>query len=157
MVLSGLVPVISLKTTNKKHRAKMENWKILKMNDLTLLQEFKKNLKKKELIGIKCTACNRINVYPNYYCTDCGNTGFEKVRFSGKGSLITYTILHAVPSRFKENTPLIIGLIEFEEGGRISAQLDVSQNELSVGIKLEAIFQEKAGRIILKFKPSGGT
>ena len=127
------------------------------MNNLTPIQEFKDNLKKKELIGIKCSACGNINVYPNFHCSKCSNASLEKIKLSGKGTLITFTILHAVPSRFKENTPLIIGLIEFEEGGRISAQLDVSQNELSVGIKLEAIFQEKDGRIILKFKPSGGT
>jgi uncharacterized OB-fold protein len=58
--------------------------------------------------------------------------------------------------RFKENAPLVIGLVEFEEGGRISAQLDASQDELSVGKKLKASFQEREGRIILKFKPIGG-
>jgi uncharacterized OB-fold protein len=127
------------------------------MNHLTPIQEFKDNLKKGELIGIKCSACESINVYPNFHCSNCRNASLEKIKLSGKGKLITYTILHAVPARFKENIPLIIGLVEFEEGGRISAHLDVSQDELSVGIKLEAIFQEKDGRIILKFKPSGGT
>ena len=125
------------------------------MNDLTIIQEFKENHKKKELIGIKCI-CGSISVYPNFYCHKCGNTNFEKVKFSGKGTLITYTILHAVPSRFKENAPLVIGLVELEEGGRISAQLEASDDELSVGKKLEAIFQERDGRILLKFKPFGG-
>ncbi len=127
-----------------------------KMNNLTPIQEFKDNLKKKELIGIKCITCGNISVYPNFHCSKCSNASFEKIKLSGKGKLITYTILYVVPSRFKENIPLIIGLVEFEEGGRISAQLDVSQNELSVGKKLESIFQEKDGRIILKFKPLGG-
>ena len=126
------------------------------MNDLPMIQEFKENLKKKELIGIKCI-CGSISVYPNFYCRKCGNTNFEKVKFSGKGTLITYTILHAVSSRFKENAPLVIGLVELEEGGRISVQLEASEDELSLGKKLEAIFQECDGRILLKFKPFGGT
>jgi uncharacterized OB-fold protein len=126
------------------------------MNDLTPIQEFKKNLKRKELIGIKCSACGKISLYPNFHCGKCGNASFVKVKFSGKGTLITYTILHAASLRFKKNVPLIIGLVEFEEGGRITTQLDASQDELSIGKKLEAIFQESDGRIILKFKPLGG-
>ena len=126
------------------------------MNDLPFIQEFKENLKKKELIGIKCSRCGNISVYPTFNCRKCGNASFKKVKFSGKGTLITYTILHAVPSKFKENTPLVIGLVEFDEGGRISAQLDASQDELTIGKKLEAIFQERDGRILLKFKPVGG-
>lgn len=126
------------------------------MNDLPLIQEFRENLKKKELIGIKCSICGSISVYPNFHCRTCGNVSFEKVKFSGKGTLITYTILHAVPSKFKQDAPLVIGLVEFDEGGRISAQLDASQDELSIGKKLEAIFQEKDRRILLKFKPLGG-
>jgi len=126
------------------------------MNDLSPIQEFKENLKRKELIGIKCSACGNISLFPSFHCSKCSNASFEKVKFSGKGTLITYTILHAVPLRFKENAPLVIGLVEFEEGGRISAQLDASQDELSVGKKLEAIFQERDGGIILKFKPLGG-
>jgi uncharacterized OB-fold protein len=127
------------------------------MNDLMPIQEFKENLKKKELIGIKCSACGSISVYPDFHCHKCKNTSFEKIKFSGKGTLITYTILHAVPLGFKEKAPLVIGLVEFEEGGRISAQLDASQNELSIGKKLEAIFQERDGRILLKFKLLGGS
>ena len=125
------------------------------MNHLPPIQEFKESLKKKKLIGTKCS-CGSISVYPNFHCRKCGNTSFEKVKFSGKGTLITYTILHAVPLRFKENAPLVIGLVELEEGGRISAQLDVSQDELPIGKKLEAIFQKKDGRNLLKFKPLGG-
>jgi uncharacterized OB-fold protein len=125
------------------------------MIDISLIQEFKESLTQKNLIGRKCRACASISVYPNFYCRKCGNTNFERVKFSGKGTLITYTILHAVPSRFKENAPLAIGLVELEEGGRISAQLDASEDELSVGKKLEAIFQERDGRILLKFKPLG--
>lgn len=127
------------------------------MNGISLILEFKENLNKKELVGTKCRACGSVRVYPNFYCRRCGNTNFEKVKFTGKGTLITYTVLHAVPSRFKENAPLVIGLVELEEGGRISAQLDASEDELSVGKKLEAIFQERDGRILLKFKPLGGT
>jgi uncharacterized OB-fold protein len=126
------------------------------MNGISLILEFKENLNKKELVGTKCRACGSTSVYPNFHCRKCGNTSFEKVKFSGKGTLITYTILQAVPSGFKENSPLVIGLVELEEGGRISAQLDVSEDELSVGKKLEAIFQERDGRILLRFKLLGG-
>jgi hypothetical protein len=125
------------------------------MPDISLIQGFKENLKKKKLIGTKCS-CGSISVYPNFYCRKCGNTNFERVEFSGKGTLITYTLLHAVPSRFKEMAPLAIGLVELEEGGRISAQLEASEDELSVGKKLEAIIQERDGRIFLKFKSIGG-
>jgi uncharacterized OB-fold protein len=125
------------------------------MNNLTPIQEFEEGLKNKKLVGTKCS-CGSISVYPNFHCSKCSNASFEKIKLSGKGTLITYTILHAVPLRFKENAPLVIGLVEFEEGGRISTQLDASQDELSVGKKLEAVFQERDGGIVLKFKPLGG-
>lgn len=84
------------------------------------------------LCGVSCVACKKI-YYPKKHICSCGATSFIKKKFSGNGTLVTFT---QVNSR-------CIGLVALEEGVTILAQLaDVQLKNLSIGMPVKAVFRK---------------
>jgi len=85
----------------------------------------------------------------------------EKIKLSGKGMLYSYTIIHTPPSKFEGQAPYAVGIVELEEGPRITSQIvDCELNKIKIGMKVEAVFRKiqedgDTGAIYygFKFKP----
>ena len=113
------------------------------------------------LVGTMCKKCGKKYFPPKVVCPFCGNRELEKVKLPERGKVITYTVLHVVPRGFRENAPLIIAIIELEDGTKVLAPLtDVKPEEVSVGMHVEAtlrrIFDESEEGLIayaVKFRP----
>jgi hypothetical protein len=86
----------------------------------------------------------------------------EPHKLPEKGRLLTFSIVRSPPLNFEKTVPFILGIIELENGTRITSQLtDVEPNEVTIGMHLEAVFRKisedgNAGIIqyALKFRPS---
>jgi hypothetical protein len=85
-------------------------------------------------------------------------------KFSGRGKVISYTIVHSgLSENFKHQVPYIIAIIELKEGPRITAQLvDLDFEDLKIGLEVESIFRKidedgRSGMIYYgyKFRPIG--
>ncbi|MBV9120335.1 MAG: OB-fold domain-containing protein [Chloroflexi bacterium] len=50
--------------------------------------------------------------------------GAETVRFTGKGRLLTYSIVHVPTTRFKSQAPYVLAIIELDEGARLMGLVD---------------------------------
>lgn len=118
------------------------------------------------LVGNKCGSCGRVFFPPRESCPDCRRKSIGKMdeyKLSGKGKVITYTIIHVAPENFEEQVPYPIAVIELEEGPRITAQIvDCPVEEVKIGLQVEKTFrriQEEGytGAIYYgyKFKKSG--
>jgi uncharacterized protein len=93
------------------------------------------------LEGVKCITCSAV-YYPQKYTCVCGSHVFETIHFSGKGKLLSFTHITVAPAAFTAMVPYHLGLIEFEEGARLVAQVtDVAFEELSIGIPVIAVFR----------------
>jgi uncharacterized OB-fold protein len=78
-------------------------------------------------------------------CPECLGSNTEVVSLSGKGSLLAFTVIY-VPSLmmaqagYDARNPYCVGVVELDEGPKISAQIldvDVSQPEsIQIGTKL---------------------
>ncbi len=67
----------------------------------------------------------------------------KEKKLSGKGEVITYSIIHVGPSGFDEQTPYPIAIIKLEEGPQITAQIvDCPLDEIKIGMKLESTFRK---------------
>ena len=67
----------------------------------------------------------------------------SEYKLSGKGEVLTYTIIHVGPDEFEEQTPYPIAVIQLEEGPRLTAQIvDCDLNEIKIGMKVEATFRK---------------
>jgi len=104
------------------------------------------------LEGVKCTNCGT-NYFPKRpICTKCRRAGkLENTSFSGKGKIYSFTEITAPPEGFEDQTPYVLGIIQLDEGPRITGQIvGKSGNEVKIGDEVRTVF-----RIIQKDNPEG--
>jgi|TARA_B110000967_G_scaffold210056_2_gene269997 uncharacterized OB-fold protein len=71
----------------------------------------------------QCTECQRISFPPKAICPACHSNQYQWQTLSGKGTLYSYTIVHAAPPMFKSQTPLKVAVVDLEEGVRLVTRL----------------------------------
>jgi uncharacterized OB-fold protein len=109
-------------------------------------------LDQKKLMGSKCKKCGALYLPPRPLCGQCQGDEMEWFQFSGKGKLASFSVVRVGTTMFDQkgysrDNPYCWGLIQLDEGPRISALLldaDLSRPEsISIGQALEAVFPEK--------------
>lgn len=92
--------------------------------------------------GNQCTKCKKIN-YPKKYICECNSKEFKPFTLSGKGKVLTFTEISAAAEMFSEQAPFFLGIIQLEEGPKITSQIsDVTKEELKIGLKVQASFRK---------------
>nr|CRL09135.1 conserved protein associated with acetyl-CoA C-acyltransferase [unidentified prokaryotic organism] len=73
-------------------------------------------------------------------CPVCGSRNVEEYEFSGKGKVLSWTIVRNPPSGFEYYKPYPLALVELEEGPVVLAQLtDVDFDEIDFGMEVEMV------------------
>ena len=94
------------------------------------------------LEGVKCTKCNELYFSRYVICPNCKSRELEKMTCSDHGKVITYTVIHVAPSRFELQTPYVLGLVELEDGIRLTARItDCNLEDVKVGMPVEVTFR----------------
>ena len=97
-------------------------------------------------MGNKCGTCERVFFPPRESCPYCRRKSIgniKEIKLTGKGEVVTYTIIHVGPEDFEEQTPYPIAIIKLEEGPQITAQIvDCSLDEVKIGMKVESTFRK---------------
>ncbi|AIU68948.1 AcaC [Thermococcus eurythermalis] len=115
---------------------------------------------KYRLIGGKCE--NGHVFFPHrQVCPVCGSRNVEEYEFSGKGKVISWTIVRNPPSGFEYYKPYPLALVQLEDGPIVLAQLtDVDPEEIDFGMEVEVVTKkirefEEDGIILYgyKFRP----
>ena len=81
-----------------------------------------------KLMGSKCKKCGKLHIPPRKICEKCQSTDLEWIEFSGNGKLATYSLVHVGARYFsnqgyKMRKPYCFGVIELEEGIKVSAHV----------------------------------
>lgn len=113
------------------------------------------------LQGEVCPHCTVAIFPPRDICPDCGQNAKEKMEFSGKGEVFSFTILQDVPEGYQKQAPYAVALVRLEEGPMVTAQLtDVNFDEIEIGMPVEMVTRKikeegERGQIIYgyKFRP----
>jgi uncharacterized OB-fold protein len=94
-------------------------------------------------LGIqRCLGCNTLRHPPRPMCGDCRSLEWDTVEASGCGTIASYTIL-THPQFPGYDYPLIIILVDLEEGTRLTSQLVGSTpDEVDFGQAVEMLIQE---------------
>jgi uncharacterized OB-fold protein len=88
---------------------------------------------KRELRVQQCPACQRLRHPPGPFCPSCGHDQSSYVVSSGDGEVFSYVVHHHPPVPGKR-LPVVIALVELEEGVRMLGELlDVSPDEVHIG------------------------
>lgn len=123
-------------------------------------------LSEHKFMGSRCTHCGAVYAPPRPLCPACPEEELEWVELSGQGTLASYSIIDIAPTMMLEagygrDNPYCSGVVELEEGPRISAQilgLDLQAPEkIEIGGALQVTFVERgpdeAKKTYLAFEP----
>jgi hypothetical protein len=82
----------------------------------------------------------------------------EPVAFAGTGELLSFTVVQEAPEGYEEQAPYVIGLVQLDEGARVTAQItDVGGEPLAIGDRVEMVTRRlttegKRGMIVYGYK-----
>lgn len=93
--------------------------------------------RRRELRIQRCDGCSELHVPPTPRCPRCGSFSLGWVVSSGRGRLYSYAVPHH-PQVPGFRYPLLVGLVELEEGTRVVANLvGCRREQLRIGMPLE--------------------
>ena len=85
------------------------------------------------LEGRRCAGCGRLSLAGARPCPFCGAEGGEAVPLSGRGRLVSWTVIRVAPGRYAAEAPYAVGLLQLEEGLRLTARLEGDPERWSAG------------------------
>jgi uncharacterized protein len=105
------------------------------------IEQFYKFMSQKKLMAGRCLKCGKIHLPPRLLCDNCYGQQFEWMQISGKGKLVTYTVIHVAPQQFQALTPYAVGIVQLENGLRIPGMISgLTQEQLKIGMELTLDF-----------------
>jgi uncharacterized OB-fold protein len=111
-----------------------------------------------KLVVQKCRDCGTLDFFPKPWCIECGHRALEWIEVKPEGNIYSYTVAHTVMMNYpgwKEDLPVVLCIIELDDGPRMYAQLtNFNPEEVHIGMRVQAHFEdisEEAG--IPKFRP----
>ena len=93
----------------------------------------------REIYAYRCRKCGRIHYPYRMVCRSCGeneHNEFDPVPVPRDGTLLTFTVLHNLPSDF-EVPRLKLGIVELDGGIRITGQLRVEEPRIGMRLRGE--------------------
>lgn len=104
--------------------------------------DYERGLKEGKLLGLKCQDCGAVTCPPMAVCRKCGSRKLEAVELSGRGELMTFTIIRVPPEGMEG--PYIVSLVRTEEGpwvmGRLEAGGEAGQELLGRKVRLSGAY-----------------
>jgi uncharacterized OB-fold protein len=116
------------------------------------INSFETFLKEKKLMASKCKKCGALWLPPRPICLKCYSNELGWTQLNGKGKLVAFTVIGVGPipmidAGYGRDNPYCTGIVELDEGPRISAQIlgvDVTCPEnIRIGTSLTADFVER--------------
>jgi hypothetical protein len=105
------------------------------------IEQFYKFLLQGKLMAGKCKRCGKTHLPPRPLCDKCFAQEFEWVEVSGRGKLLTYTVIHIAPPQFQAMAPYAVGIVQLENGLRMPGMISgVAQEQLRIGMELTMDF-----------------
>ena len=96
----------------------------------------------------RCADCGVYAYYPVYVCPECASRKLEWTRVSGRGSVYTYTV--AEKSIFDIEGPVVVALIELEEGAMMTSNIKTSDpSAVHIGMKVKLAYDPVSDEITL--------
>lgn len=114
----------------------------------------------KKIYGIWCPDCNRVLVPPRSVCGKCGSELKDWMPLSGRGKLVSYTVVRYAEATHPLPAPWGLAVIQLEGAHTGFTHLlgEVDEKKLRVGLAVEPVFaRERRGHIldIAYFRPVG--
>ena len=93
----------------------------------------------KTITAYKCTQCGHVMFPHHLRCLNCNGREFEEIEPSGKGKLLTYTVLNELPWGIDERGR-ILGIVQFDNGVKVMGI--VKGDKAKIGMKLKSSWEK---------------
>ena len=113
---------------------------------------FDKFCSEKKVMASRCKGCAELWLPPRPLCPKCHSNKMEWEELTGKGKLVSFTVIGVGPwtmtnEGYDKDHPYCSGVVELEEGPRISTQIlgvEVARPEnIKIGTSVTADFVER--------------
>jgi hypothetical protein len=120
-------------------------------------EQWIKYSQEKELKIVECQNCGNKVIVPAPACKKCGSRDLAWKDTSGAGTIYTYTVTAVAPPELTAIAPYVAGIIDLEEGIKISAiitgvTLGSEPPEDLIGKPVQLDFLELEDRKVLAFR-----
>lgn len=120
---------------------------------------FWKGTRERRLLAQCCAKCGALRNPPGPACPHCHSLDWHTTELSGRGTLYTWTVVHApLPMGFDD--PVVVAVVELEEGLRfVSDIVGADPATLTIGEPFEVFYldQEEGWTAPLLRRPSVGS
>jgi uncharacterized OB-fold protein/acyl dehydratase len=97
--------------------------------------------KEHKLLIQKCSSCGTLRHPPRPSCAHCRSFEWEAFEASGRGTIYSFTVNH-YPKVPAFDYPLVVALVELEEGTRLIANVaDITPETVAIGLPVVATFE----------------
>ena len=105
------------------------------------IEQFYKHLAQGKLMAGKCTKCGKIHLPPRTLCDNCFSQEFTWTEISGKGTLLTFSVIHIAPQQFQPLAPYAVGIVQLENGLKLPGMISgATPEQLHIGMPLTIDF-----------------
>ena len=87
--------------------------------DLTI-KEFEQGIHDGKIIGYRCENCGLKRIDILEFCPNCHERQLQKVEFSDRGSVLTYTIQFIAPEQYMNEVPYAWAIIQLDDGPKVT-------------------------------------
>lgn len=128
------------------------------MSEKPTVEEYLKYIEEGKFRAYSCVDCGNVIAPPSGSCYSCGGNKMDWADVSGKGKLVSFTVIHIPPDEFAEDAPYFVAIVELEEGTRITSRLlgfdPLKPEEVKLGTPLILDYEKsKSGKTLLAFRP----
>ncbi len=102
---------------------------------------FFEGAKEHKLLIQRCTNCGTLRHPPRPACANCRSFQWDTLTASGRGTIYSYTVNH-YPQVPAFDYPLVVALVELEEGTRLVANVTgITPETVAIGMPVVATFE----------------
>ncbi|MEY2419926.1 MAG: 3-oxo-4,17-pregnadiene-20-carboxyl-CoA hydratase alpha subunit [Actinomycetota bacterium] len=111
-----------------------------------------------ELLIQRCANCHTLRHPPGPMCAECHSLDWDTIEASGRGTVYSYVVNH-YPKVPTFNYPLLVAVIELEEGTRLVSNLvDVDPADVTIGMPVVCELVVMDDDLTLpQFRPAGAS
>ena len=85
--------------------------------------------------GYTCPKCSWFDVFQTKLCPRCHGP-VQETLFSGRGKIVSYTVIRYPPKGFEGQSPYVVALIDLESGPRVMARVNAKSDDIQIGTQV---------------------
>lgn len=96
---------------------------------------------------LRCADCGRLDTPGRIVCSGCLSARLEPQDTPGEGAIVSFTTIRRAPSRFRDEAPYDVVVVDLDGGVRVTGRLGHGTPPPSVGARVAAIRADASGLI----------